>query len=95
MLKNFRNQMKYFKNFDVVLFGTFKGTFGEQIRSVAHPFSFDNHLKTILFFGRIRPKKDRFWQQNLRNHVKNIKSSPNMNIFSYFGDNLPTNNLYY
>ena len=53
--------MKYLKNFDVV-FGTFSGTFGEKIKSELNPFSFDNHLKITLLFGRKRPKKDRFWQ---------------------------------
>ena len=60
-----------------------------------NPFSFDNHLKITLLFGRKRPKKHRFWQLYFINHVKNSESSPTAKIFSHLEDIMPTNSFYY
>ena len=83
--------MKYFKNFDVVLFGTSSGTFGDKMRSVAQSVF---HLKITLFFGRKRHKKYRFWKLYFENHVKNSKSSPIAKIFSHLEDIMPNKHLY-
>ena len=78
--------MKYLKkNFDVVSFGTFSGTFGEKIKSVAQS----------VFIWQPFENNPAFWQLYFINHVKNSKSSPTSKIFSHLEDIMPTNNLYY